>query len=171
MALACGPRRVEGGARSGARTRGGVPARPELGDDGRVPRVGERGERKRGVTGWAEGKGKRAGGGGFWPAGNEKKRKGTGPSLSPSQAQPASPPRFRPKTPGPGCPRSLKNSDRQVQTEPAARRAALAVPAILASARALRRLDGGHLRLPGTTRVPFPWKITSGASLTRLGFD
>jgi len=62
------------GACSGARTRGGVPARPELGDDGRVPRVGERGERKRGVTGWAEGKGKRAGGGGFWPAGNEKEK-------------------------------------------------------------------------------------------------
>ena len=55
---------------------GRVRVLPEVGDDERVPRVGERGERKRGVTGWAEGKGKRAGGGGFWPAGNEKKKKG-----------------------------------------------------------------------------------------------
>ena len=31
-------------------------------------------KRKRGVTGWAEGKGKRAGGGGFWAAGNEKEK-------------------------------------------------------------------------------------------------
>ena len=35
------------GARSGARTRGGVPARPELGDDGRVPRVRERKRKER----------------------------------------------------------------------------------------------------------------------------
>ena len=51
---------------------GRVRVLPEVGDDERVPRVGERGERKRGVTGWAEGKGKRAGGGGLWAAGNEK---------------------------------------------------------------------------------------------------
>ena len=54
---------------------GRVRVLPEVGDDERVPRVGERGERKRGVTGWAEGKRKRAGGGGFWPAGNEKEKR------------------------------------------------------------------------------------------------
>ena len=51
---------------------GRVRVLPEVGDDERVPRVGEREERKRGVTGWAEGKGKRAGGSGLWAAGNEK---------------------------------------------------------------------------------------------------
>ena len=61
-------------SRGGARSvllpdSGRVRVLPEVGDDERVPRVGERGERKRGVTGWAEGKGKRAGGGGFWAAG------------------------------------------------------------------------------------------------------
>ena len=54
---------------------GRVRVLPEVGDDERVPRVGERGERKRGVTGWAEGKGKRAGGGGFWPTGNKKRER------------------------------------------------------------------------------------------------
>ena len=54
---------------------GRVRVLPEVGDDERVPRVGEREERKRGVTGWAEGKGKRAGGGGFWAAGNEKRER------------------------------------------------------------------------------------------------
>ena len=38
-----------GAGASGARTRGGVPARPELGDDGRVPRVRE----GRGVESWS----------------------------------------------------------------------------------------------------------------------
>ena len=59
------------GACSGARTRGGVPARPELGDDGRVPRVRERREGKAGAdwaASWAgarePGRGK-----GFWAAG------------------------------------------------------------------------------------------------------
>jgi len=65
----------QGGARSVLLPDSGrVRVLPEVGDDERVPRVGERGERKRGVTGWAEGKGKRAGGGGFWPAGNEKEK-------------------------------------------------------------------------------------------------
>ena len=58
---------------------GRVRVLPEVRDDERVPRVGERGERKRGVTGWAEGKGKRAGGGTgwrevFWAAEREKER-------------------------------------------------------------------------------------------------
>ena len=64
-------------SRGGARSvllpdSGRVRVLPEVWDDERVPRVGEREERKRGVTGWAEGKGKRAGGGGLWAAGNEK---------------------------------------------------------------------------------------------------
>ena len=53
------------GARSGARTRGGVPARPELGDDGRVPP--RQREKKKGKAGadWAArwpARGKRAAG-------------------------------------------------------------------------------------------------------------
>ena len=61
MALACGPRRVGGGARSGARTRGGVPARPELGDDGRVPRVREREKGGKGRSGLGRELGRRKG--------------------------------------------------------------------------------------------------------------
>ena len=59
--MACGPRRVGGGARSGARTRGGVPARPELGDDGRVPRVREREKGGKGRSGLGRELGRRKG--------------------------------------------------------------------------------------------------------------
>jgi len=49
------------GARSGARTRGGVPARPELGDDGRVPRVREREKGGKGRSGLGRELGRRKG--------------------------------------------------------------------------------------------------------------
>jgi len=49
------------GACSGARTRGGVPARPELGDDGRVPRVREREKGGKGRSGLGRELGRRKG--------------------------------------------------------------------------------------------------------------
>ena len=57
---------------------GRVPARPELGDDGRVPRVRERrgGEVKR--VGMGKRKGKRAGGASWVAREKEKERAGLG---------------------------------------------------------------------------------------------
>ena len=58
--MACGPRRVGGGVQRRSDS-GGVPARPELGDDGRVPRVREREKGGKGRSGLGRELGRRKG--------------------------------------------------------------------------------------------------------------
>ena len=93
-------------------------------------------------------------------------------SLSPNQAQPASPLRFWPKSSWPSLPAIFEEQMTgrfrlNLPSDARHRR----VPTSLASARVLRRLDGDHPWLPGTSRGPFPLNVNSGPSLTRLDFD